>query len=132
MRKFYNHLITNKLIKENDIIIIETLKIKEMIMNEKNKLAKNISNANLSEILRQLKYKAKWNNKRLYQINTYYPSSQLCSNCKTKNSNLKSLSIRKWECQNCHMIHDRDINASLNILDEGIKLYIKDLKELKV
>ena len=132
MRKFYNHLITNKLIKENDIIITETLKVKEMIVNQKRKLAKYISNANLSEILRQLKYKAIWNNKRLYQINTYYPSSQICSNCKTKNKDLKDLSIRKWECPNCNTIHDRDINASLNILDEGIKLYIKDLEELKV
>ena len=132
MRKFYNHLITNKLIKENDIIITETLKIKEMIMDQKNKLAKYISNSNLSEILRQLKYKSLWNNKRLYQINTYYPSSQICSNCKTKNKNLKDLSIRKWECPNCHMMHDRDINASLNILDEGIKLYMKDLEEINI
>lgn len=132
MRKFNNHLITNKLIKENDIIITETLKVKEMIMNQKNKLAKYITNANLSELLRQLKYKAIWYNKKLYQIDTYYPSSQTCSNCKTKNKDLKDLSIREWECPNCHFVHDRDINASLNILDEGIKLYMKDLLELKV
>ena len=69
----------------------------------------------------------------IYQINTYYPSSQTCSKCKIKNRNLKDLSIREWECPNCHFIHDRDINASLNILDEGIKLYLKDLnQELKV
>ena len=83
-------------------------------------------------LLEQLKYKAIWNNKRLYQIDTYYPSSQICSNCKTKNKNLKDLSIRNWECQNCHTMHDRDINASFNILDEGIKLYMKDLQKLKI
>lgn len=133
MRKFYNHLITNKIIKENDIIITETLKVKEMIMNGKNKIAKYISNSNLSEIVRQLKYKAIWYNKKLYQINTYYPSSQICSNCKIKNKEIKDLSIRKWECPSCYFMHDRDINASLNILDEGMKLYLKELqKELAV
>ena len=132
MRKLYNHIITNKLIKENDIIITETLKVKEMIMSGKNKLAKSISNANLTEIMRQLKYKASWNNKRLYQIDTYYPSSQTCSNCKTKNKNIKDLSIREWECPHCHITNDRDINASLNILDEGIKLYLKDLQKMMI
>ena len=128
MKKFYNHLITNKLVKENDIIITETLKVKDMIVDGKSKLAKYISNSNLSEIIHQLKYKARWYNKRLYQINTYYPSSQTCSNCKTKNKELKDLSIREWECPSCNFKHDRDINASLNILDEGIKLYLKDLR----
>ena len=121
-------IITNKIVKENDIIITETLKVKEMIEKGKNKIAKYISNSNLSEILTQLKYKTIWYNKRLYQIYTYYPSSQTCSNCKTKNKELKDLSIREWECTNCHFKHDRDINASLNILDEGIKLYLKDLQ----
>jgi len=128
MKKFYNHLITNKIVKENDIIITETLKVKDMIADGKSKLAKYISNSNLSEILNQLKYKASWHNKRLYQINTYYPSSQTCSNCKTKNKELKDLNIREWECKSCHFKHDRDINASFNILDEGIKLYLKDLQ----
>jgi len=128
MRKFYNHLITNKIVKENDIIITETLKVKDMIVDGKSKLAKYISNSNLSEIIHQLKYKASWHNKRLYQINTYYPSSQTCSNCKTKNKELKDLNIREWECKSCHFKHDRDINASFNILDEGIKLYLKDLQ----
>ena len=128
VRKFYNHLITNKIVKENDVIITETLKVKEMIEKGKNKIAKYISNSSLSEIARQLKYKVIWHNKRLYQIDTYYPSSQTCSNCKTKNKELKDLSIREWECTNCHFMHDRDINASLNILDEGIKLYLKDLQ----
>jgi len=131
-RKFYIHLITNKLIKENDIIIAETLKVKEMIIKGKNKLAKSLTNASLSEIIKNLKYKAIWHNKKFYQIDTYYPSSQICSTCKTKHPKLKDLTIRKWECLNCHSIHDRDINASLNILDEGLKLYMKELqKELK-
>ena len=64
MRKFYNHLITNKLIQENDIIVLENLKVKDMIMNGKNNLAKYLTNANFSEIIRQLTYKAKWYDKK--------------------------------------------------------------------
>lgn len=126
-RKCYNHLITNKLIKENDIIVLETLKVKKMIENGKNHLAKYISNSNFAELIRTLKYKALWHNKRIYQVNTYYPSSQLCSHCKERYQGVKDLSVREWECPSCHSLNDRDINASINILDEGMKLYLKDL-----
>jgi len=128
-RKFYIHLITNKIIQENDIIVAETLKVKEMITNGKNKIAKYITNASLTEIITQLKYKSLWHNKKFYQIDTYFPSSQTCSNCKTKNPKIKDLAIREWECKNCHFLHDRDINASLNILDEGLRLYLKDFQK---
>ena len=132
MRKFYNHLITNKILEANDIIAIETLKVKEMIEKGKNHLAKFIVNSNLSELIKILKYKSKWQNKRIYEIDTYYPSSQICSHCKRRNRELKDLNIRSWECTECHFVNDRDINASINILDEGMKLYLKDLRcELK-
>ena len=119
MRKFYIHSITNDLIKSNDIIIIESLKVKEMLHQAKGKFAKHLADVSLSECIRQLEYKSKWHNKKVYKINTYYPSSQICSNCKTKNIKLKDLNVREWECQNCNYFHDRDINASINILDEG-------------
>ena len=132
MRKFYNHLITNKILEANDIVAIETLKVKEMIEKGKNHLAKFIVNSNLSELIKILKYKSKWQNKRIYEIDTYYPSSQICSHCKRRNRELKDLNIRSWECKECHFVNDRDINASINILDEGMKLYLKDLRcELK-
>ena len=125
-RKFYLHSITNELIAQNDIIITENLKVKEMIITGKSKLAKYLINSSLTEIIRQLEYKAKWNNKRLYKINSYYPSSQICSNCKFRNKDLKDLNIRSWKCPNCHVYHDRDINASLNILSEGKRIFFKN------
>ena len=114
-------------IEENDIIVLETLKVKNMIEKGKNHLAKYISNSNFAELIRTLKYKAKWHNKKIYQVNTYYPSSQLCSHCKERYQGVKNLSVREWECPSCHSLNDRDINASINILDEGMKLYLKDL-----
>ena len=123
-RKYYTHLITSKLIKENDIIVCESLKVKEMIEKGKHHLSKYISNSSLGEIIRQLEYKCKWNNKKLIKINTYYPSSQTCSVCGNRKKELKNLSIRRFVCEKCKNEIDRDINASINILMEGIKTYI--------
>jgi len=126
MRKYYIHAITTKLVKENDVITAETLKVKEMIEQGKNHLAKHISNASFSEIIRQLGYKSKWRGKRFYQVSTYYPSSQICSHCDYKETSLKDLSIREWECGVCGFINDRDLNASINIMNKGIDMYIKE------
>ena len=93
MRKFYIHEITTNLVKENDIIVTETLKVKDMIEDKKYHLAKHISNASFGEIIRQLTYKTKWHNKKLYQIDTYYASSQICSHCGLKNSEVKELNV---------------------------------------
>ena len=123
-RKYYTHLITSKLVKENDIIVCESLKVKEMIEKGKHHLSKYISNSSLGEIIRQLEYKCKWNNKKLIKINTYYPSSQTCSVCGNRKKELKNLSIRRFVCEKCKNEIDRDINASINILMEGIKIYI--------
>ena len=124
MRKYYIHEITNDLVKDNELIVCETLKTKEMIEEStKKNLTKGIVNASFNEIIRQLEYKTKWHNKVLLKINTYYPSSKLCSHCGTKNE-IKDLSIRSFECIKCKSLNDRDINASINILDEGIKIAI--------
>ena len=79
MRKYYIHSITTKLVKENDVITAESLKVKDMIEKGKNHLSKHIANASFSEIIRQLGYKSKWNGKKFYQVSIYYPSSQICS-----------------------------------------------------
>ena len=122
MRKFYIHEITNDLLKDNELIICETLKTKEMIEESSSKnLIKGIVNASFKEIERQLDYKTKWNNKVLIKVNTYYPSSKLCNHCGTRNE-VNDLSIRSFECKKCKCMNDRDINASLNILEEGIKI----------
>ena len=112
-RKYLIHDITNKLIKENDIIACEDLDIKSMYKDHN--IAKSLNSNPIGEIIRVLKYKADWNNKKLIQIDRYYPSSQECSVCGFQNKELKNLSIRKYECPICHTKHDRDFNASVNI-----------------
>ena len=124
MRKYYIHEITNDLLRDNELIVCETLKTKEMIEESTKKtLTKGIVNASFREIIRQLEYKTKWNNKVLLKVNTYYPSSKLCSHCGTRNE-INDLSIRSFECKRCKCMNDRDINASINILDEGIKIAV--------
>ena len=120
------HGITNKLVTENDIIVTEKLKINEMVKNKN--LSKRIYEATWSELIRILTYKSNWLGKKCYQVDTYYSSSQICSHCGYKNSKLKDLSIRKWECKECHNENERDLNASINIMFEGIKKYMKELQ----
>ena len=121
-RKFLFHTITNKLIKENDIIAIENLDVKSMEQNHY--IAKCLNENPISEIIRVLKYKAIWNNKKVVEIDRYYPSSQLCSTCGYQNRKVKDLSIRSWQCPQCGHTHDRDLNAALNIMLEGLKKYM--------
>lgn len=124
-RKYTIHQITKEIIENNDIIVTEMLKIKDMIQNHK--LSKKLTDASLSEIIRQLEYKSRWKNKRMYKIDTYYPSSQICSVCGHKNEKVKDLSVRKYECEECKSYLDRDYNASINIMFEGLKKYMKEV-----
>ena len=126
-RKHMIHDITNKLINENDIIVTEDLDVKEMQKNHY--VAKGLNENPISEIIRVLKYKANWNNKKLIQIDRYYPSSQICSVCNYQNKKVKDLSIRKWECPVCHTEHTRDYNAAVNIMFKGLEKYMKEIKQ---
>ena len=90
-------------------------------------LAKKITDASLSEIIRQLEYKTKWKGKIMYKIDTYYPSSQICSKCGYKNEEIKDLKIREYECPECKKYLDRDYNASENIMFEELKKYMKEV-----
>ena len=125
IRKHLIYNITNKIIKENDIVVMEDLDVKNMYQTHS--IAKSLTNIPLAEIKRVLEYKCKWQNKKLLTINRYYPSSQACSVCGYKNSKLKDLAIRNWECPECGSLHDRDINASENIMFEGLKMYVNSL-----
>lgn len=111
---------STNIIKNYDIVCLEDLKVKNMVKNHK--LAKSISDASWSEFVRQLQYKAEWQHKCIIKVDTYYASSQLCCNCGYKNPNTKDLSVREWDCPQCGSHHDRDENASINILNEGLKL----------
>ena len=114
------HKLTRRLIREYDIICVETLKVKNMMKNHK--LAKSFQDVSLYEFVRQLEYKCVWYGKILSKVDMFYPSSQLCSNCGYKNSEVKNLKIREWTCTKCGICHDRDINASTNILNEGLRV----------
>ena len=117
---FFQKLST-KLVDENQVIAIESLRIKNMVKNHR--LAKSIQDCSWYKFVTMLEYKSKWqSNCQVVKIDTFFPSSQICSQCGYKNPKVKDLSIREWECPKCHTTHDRDINASINILNEGKKL----------
>ena len=123
-RKYFLHRISNKIVEENDIVVTEKLQINKMVQNKK--ISKKIYDASWNELLKQLEYKTKWKGKYMYKIDTYYPSSQICNRCGYKEKKVKDLNIRKWECPRCNNTNLRDINASINILFEGLKQYMKD------
>ncbi len=122
-RKHMIYKLANNILKENDIVSIENLDVKSMY--QVHKIAKHLKNLPISEFIRVLKYKSNWLGKKVIEINKYYPSSQCCNRCDYKNEEVKDLSVRKWTCPKCGMIHDRDINASINIMFEGLKIYMK-------
>jgi putative transposase len=112
IRKDCLHKITSKIIDENQVIVLEDLKVSNMMKNHK--LAQFISDVGLFEFRRQIEYKAKWNGRKVIFADAFFPSSKLCSYCGWKNSDLK-LTDRTFECKVCNMKKDRDLNASLNL-----------------
>lgn len=117
-RKDNLHKVSTQLINDYDIICVETLNVKGMIKDKR--LSKSISDVSWYTFVTMLEYKANWNDKQVIKIDPFFPSSKTCNVCGWVNHDLK-LKDREWTCSNGHVL-DRDVNASKNILKEGLKL----------
>ena len=120
-RADFLHKLSFNIIKNHDVIAIEDLNVKGMVKNRK--LAKAISDSSWSAFTTMLAYKAEWYGKELVKIDRWFPSSKTCSNCDHLLTKAQlPLSVRTWNCPSCLQTNDRDINASINILNQGLIL----------
>lgn len=115
--------LSTKLINENQVICLEDLSVKGLQKNHK--LAKSVSDASFAKFVSMLEYKAEWYGRTIVKIDRFYPSTQICNSCGFQNTSLrglKGLKVREWICPECGEVHDRDFNASRNILKEGLRV----------
>ncbi len=119
-RKDMLHKLSTWLVKSYDIIVVETLNAESMMVNRW--ISKSIHDVSWYTFVKQLTYKCEQYGKRLIKVDSFYPSSQLCSKCGYKNVDTKRLEVRSWVCPQCSSCHDRDVNAAINILNEGLRL----------
>jgi putative transposase len=120
-RKDFLHKLTTRLVRENQVIAVESLAVKNMVKNHK--LALAISDSGWSELIRQLDYKCRWYGRKLVEIDRWFPSSKRCNSCGHILEKMP-LNVREWQCPNCRTNHDRDINASKNILAAGLAVSV--------
>ena len=121
IKEYYLHSITNQLLSENQTIVIENLNVSGMLKNHR--LAMSIQELSLNRFKTMLMYKAEWYGREVIQVDRWFPSSKLCNCCGYKNAEL-TLKDREWICPECNTHHDRDINAAINIRNEGHKIKI--------
>jgi putative transposase len=120
-RKDFLHKLTTQLVRDNQVIAVEDLAVKNMVKNHS--LAQSISDASWGELLRQLSYKCEWYGRELIKIDRWFPSSKRCSNCGHVVQRLP-LNVREWDCPECGHDHDRDVNAAVNVLAAGLAVSV--------
>ena len=125
-KEFYLHHVANQLLNENQVIVIEDLKVKNMMKNHN--LARSMQELSISKFISILEYKAKEQNKFIIKVDRFFPSSKLCNVCGYKNKTLK-LKDREWLCPECNTFHDRDLNAAINIKKEGLRIYNQQIND---
>ncbi|MFF1682734.1 RNA-guided endonuclease InsQ/TnpB family protein [Streptomyces sp. NPDC058256] len=121
--------LTTRLVRENQVLVVEDLSIVTLVRatrgkgrRRKAKLNQAIIDAAWGELLRQLRYKCEWYGRSLVIVDRFFPSTRRCSACHTKGPKL-DISVREWTCAECGVVHDRDVNAAVNLRDEGMRLY---------
>jgi putative transposase len=117
-RADFTHKLSTKLITDHDVVCIEDLSVRSLA---RTKLAKSVHDAAMGMVKRQLLYKGRWHGTHVVCVDRFYPSTQLCHVCGFKNEDLE-LVDRLWICPQCGTMHDRDLNAALNIRDEGLRI----------